>query len=193
MKKNKKLIAIISCMILLIGAVGATIAWLTDETDEVVNTFTTSDINITLTENTGENYKMVPGYDISKDPMTKVVAGSEECFLFVKLEKSSNFDNYLTYAIADGWTQLIADKDGNLITDLIYYRTVKTADMGSEYSILNGNKVTVKDTVTKEMMEALNEVGATKPTLSFKAYASQLHKNNDSDFTPAEAWANVPK
>ena len=55
--------------------------------------------------------------------------------------------------------------------------------------VLLDNKVTVKGTVTKEMMEAL---GNDIPTLSFTAYAHQLYENEKGDeFTPAEAWENI--
>ena len=72
--------------------------------------------DVTLTE-TEEEYKMVPGYTIHKDPKTTVVKGSEECYLFVKVEKSANFDSYMTYEMADGWTAL----EG---VEGVYYREV---------------------------------------------------------------------
>ena len=130
---------------------------------------------------------MVPGYEIKKDPKAWVVDGSEECYLFVKLEKSANFDTYLEYAVADGWTKL----DG--VTDTVYYRVVDgtTNQIGTAYSVLKNNQVTVLGTVTKEQMNALNAAGAVKPTLTITAYASQLYKNNTETFTAAEAWANV--
>ena len=40
-------------------------------------------------------------------------------------------------------------------------------------------------------MNALDAEGAVKPTLTITAYASQLHKNATTEFTAAEAWANV--
>ena len=188
--KKKGLAMVLALVLLAVCAVSGTLAWLTAKSDTVVNTFTTSDIKVELTE-TNETYKMVPGYDIHKDPKAKVLAGSEECFLFVKLEKSQNFDTYLEYAIADGWTQLTKDKDGNNITDLIYYRKVLTADIGTAYSVLKGDQVTVKGSVTKEQMNALDAEDVAKPTLTITAYASQLHKNATTEFTAAEAWANV--
>ena len=51
---------------------------------------------------------------------------------------------------------------------------------------MKDNKVTVLDSVTKEMM---NDTGFTAPTLTFTAYATQLYKNNTDKFTPANAWA----
>lgn len=181
--KKKGLALVLALTLLVVGIVAGTLAWLTAKSDTVTNTFTTSDIKVELTE-TNETYKMVPGYDIHKDPKAKVLAGSEECFLFVKLEKSQNFDSFLTYQMADGWT--LVPNETN-----VYYRKVQTADIGTEYSVLKDDKVTVKGEVTKEMMNALDNGTAAKPTLTVTAYASQLHKNATTEFTAAEAWANV--
>lgn len=186
--KKKGLAMVLALVLLAVCAVSGTLAWLTAKSDTVVNTFTTSDIKVELTE-TNETYKMVPGYDIHKDPKAKVLAGSEECFLFVKLEKSQNFDTYLEYAIADGWTKL----EGEGITDTIYYRVVDgtTNQIGTAYSVLKGDQVTVKGSVTKEQMNALDAEGVAKPTLTITAYASQLHKNATETFSASEAWNNI--
>ncbi len=182
---KKKGIALIAALVLLAVSITAgSLAWLTDTTDAVTNTFTTSNITVELTE-TEETYKMIPGYSIHKDPAAKVTAGSEECYLFVKLVKSDNFDNFMTYDVETGegnWTKL--DGEGE-----VYYRIVKTADMGNSYSVLKGNQVTVKDSVTKEQMNALTE--ATYPTLTVTAYACQLNSTNDTPFEVADAWAKV--
>ena len=62
--------------------------------------------------------------------------------------------------------------------------------MGTAYSILKDDKVTVQETVTKEMMTDLKTYGV-NPKLSFTAYAVQLYKNNTEKFTSAEAWAKI--
>lgn len=181
----KTFVAMLALVLVIGCAVGGTVAWLTAQTGPVVNTFTTSDIKVKLEETTGTEYKMIPGYTISKDPTATVLTGSEECYLFVKLEKSQNFDDYMTYEMADGWTKL----EG--VAGTVYYREVKTTDMDTPYSVLENNQVTVKGTVTKAQMNALDEAGAAKPTLTITAYASQLYKSAGVKFTAAEAWANV--
>lgn len=188
--KKKTMAMLISLVFILVCAVGGTLAWLTAQTDTVNNTFTGSDIGVELAESTGTSYQMVPGHTISKDPKVTIKAGSEDCYLFVKVEKSSNFDSFMTYEMDDIWTKL----EG---VDGVYYMIFDSKDAGNTnakgtaYSVLDDNKVTVKDTVTKTMMDGLNAEGATKPTLTFTAYASQLYKNNTEKFTPAEAWANA--
>ena len=179
---GRALLLVLALALVLGGVLGGTLAWLSARTAPVTNTFTASDIDITLEESDGLDLKMVPGCTVTKDPKVTVAAGSEACYLFVKLEKSANFDAFMNNTVADGWTAL----DG---VDGVYYRTVAAADMGTAYSVLKDDQVTVKDTVTKEMMNALTD--ATRPTLTVTAYAAQMMKNNTESFTAAEAWANV--
>lgn len=179
--KKKGLAMVLALVLLAVCAVSGTLAWLTAKSDTVTNTFTTSDIKVELTE-TNETYKMVPGYDIHKDPKAKVLAGSEECYLFVKLDKSTNFDTFLTYEMAEGWTLVPGETN-------VYFRKVLTADIGTAYSVLANDQVTVKGEVTKAMMDGLTT--ETLPKLTITAYASQLYKSAGVEFTAAEAWAKV--
>ena len=179
--KKKGLALVLALTLLVVGVVAGTLAWLTAKSDTVTNTFITSDIKVELKETNGPEYKMIPGYTISKDPTATVLAGSEECYLFVKLEKSTNFDDYMTYKMADGWEPVPSETN-------VYFRKVLTTDIGTPYSVLKDDKVTVNDTVTKEKMETAEK---DKPTLTVTAYASQLHKNDTEDFSPDAAWKNV--
>ena len=174
--KKKTLALVLALTLLVAGVVGGTLAWLTDRTAEVKNTFTVGDINIGLTETTTD-YKMVPGNTIANDPTVTVKANSEACWLFVQVTESENLKNFITYAIAEGWTEL---QDG------VYYREVPASNADQTFPVLAGNAVTVKDTVTKEMLTAKD---FTNPTLTFKAYAIQK-----DHFTTADAaWAEVSK
>lgn len=181
---KKKVLSIVAVVLVLCCAIGGTLAWLTAKSDVVTNTFAPSNIKIELKETTGTQYKMVPGYTIEKDPAAKVLAGSEECWLFVKIEKSANFDQYLTYAPATGWELVTGETN-------VYARKVTTAAIGTAYSVLQGDQVTVKDGVDETMMNSLT--AETYPTLTITAYASQLHSSNNTDFTAKQAWDNAPK
>ncbi len=181
--KKKATIAVVALALVLCFAIGGTLAWLVDKSDEVVNTFTYGDINIDLSETTGNKYKMIPGNDINKNPKVTVEANSEACWLFVKVEKSDNYDSYLeNYAMADEWKAL----DG---VDGVYYREVDaaTALAGEDYQVLAGDKVTVLDTVTKSMMVDIKDGKVAEPTLTFTAYAVQ----KDGFNTAALAWAEI--
>ena len=181
---KKKVLSIVAVVLVLCCAIGGTLAWLTAKSEVVTNTFAPSNIKIELKETTGTQYKMVPGYTIEKDPAAKVLAGSEECWLFVKIEKSANFDQYLTYAPATGWELVTGETN-------VYARKVTTAAIGTAYSVLQGDQVTVKDGVDETMMNSLT--AETYPTLTITAYASQLHSSNNTDFTAKQAWDNAPK
>lgn len=176
--KKKRILTICAAVVLVLGIVAGTVAWLQDQTDPVVNTFTIGNIDIDLEETTTD-YKMVPGSTIAKDPFVTVEGGSEECYLFVKVTESTDpvLDDYITYSIANGWTLLDNTTD-------VYYRVVSASETDQVFGVLTNDQVTVKNTVTKEMMDALEQSGK-NPTLTFKAYAVQ--KENVAD--AATAWA----
>lgn len=167
-------------LVLVIGiAAGGTIAWLVSKTDTVTNTFTYGDINITLEETTGNNYKIIPGVGISKDPKVTVKGGSEDCYLFVKVEKTGNFiEGKVTYEIADGWTELESG---------VYYRVVAAATADTAFNVLDGDKIIVSEELTKAEINDLSEADA-QPTLAFTAYAVQ--KDGIADVNTA--WGKVP-
>lgn len=174
--KKKTLALVLALTLLVAGVVGGTLAWLTDRTAEVKNTFTVGDINIDLTETTAD-YKMVPGNTIAKDPTVTVKANSEACWLFVQVTESENLDTFITYAIAEGWTKL---QDG------VYYREVPASAADQTFPVLAGNAVTVKSDVTKTMLETAK---TDAPTLTFKAYAIQKAHFADAN----AAWAEASK
>ena len=172
-------------------SIGGTIAWLTDSTGPVTNTFTVGDINIDLVE-TGmddkraQTFNIVPGVDISKDPVVKVQKDSEKCYLFVKVEES-NWPNAVnedgtkkvSYSIDDSaWTALGEGYTG------VYYCVVESKNVDQSFAVLKDNTVKVDSSLTKS--EA-NEI-TTNPTLVFTAYACQFEKFEDS---PTGAWEAV--
>ena len=184
---KKRTIALLMAVVMLFGAtVGGTIAWLTAKTDPVVNTFTPSDIAITLTEtpNDGDSWKaqLIPGKEYAKDPVVAVdrTKTNVDVYLFVKIEEANNPATYLEYEyVTSGWTELTAGSK-------IYWREVKATDTDISWNLLKDNKVTVRTSVTKGMLTA-NDFK--NPTISFKAYAIQT-----LGFANAEAaWTEVSK
>lgn len=196
--KKKTIALVLACVLCVAIGIGGTLAWLTANSTPVVNTFTTSDINITLDETSGDTYKMIPGYDIAKDPKVTVKAGSEACYVFVKLKKSNNYDSFLEEPVVrTPWKQL---KNGEVVVEGVYYIDALTTAVSSDtsYYVLAGGTatgfengmVTVKgEGVTKKMMNDLTP--ATYPTLTVTAYASQMYKNNTETFSAYEAWQNA--
>lgn len=218
---KKKIALLMACVMAFGVAVGGTLAWLTDNTAPVVNTFTDSDINITLEEsvdtdkNRAESFQMIPGHTIVKNPKVKVETGSEDCWLFVKITESTDpdLDAYISYAIADqydatknpcGW-QIVQTENAN--GETIIGRKVYKDDTTKEFGVIGymdgttfvADKVLVKDTVNKDMMDAIDGTDETNPTLKFQAAAVQLFKQNsngdkantEDEFTAEVALAKV--
>ncbi len=177
-------LVLVLALTLIVGvAGGATFAWLTATSDTVTNTFTYGDINITLAESTGSDYKIIPGVDIEKDPLVTVEAGSEACWLFVKVEEEGTFvANKVTYSIADGWTK----GDGTKIPANVYYRAVDAVKNDTDFAVLKDNKIYVSDTLTKIDISGIPTT--TPPKLSITAYAIQ----KDGMANAEKAWAAIP-
>lgn len=180
---KKKIALLMACVMAFGIAVGGTLAWLTDETDSVVNTFTATDIEITLAETEDNwNKKMIPGATYTKDPIVAVTDETTvDCYLFVKFEETENASTYLTYTSNltedNGWKKVAGEDD-------VWYRIVKTTDATKSWHLLAEDEVTVNgETVTKDNMSA---AAATK--LTYTAYAAQLMEDNDTPFTPDAAW-----
>lgn len=179
---KKKTLALLLAIVLVVGcAVGGTVAYLTQTTDSIVNTFTVGNIGITLTESNNLNLKLVPGQPITKNPKVTVAAGSEACWLFVKVEPSGNLLDYITYNIAGGWTQGNGDPGG--IPSNVYYREISPSSDNQQFSVLADDIVTVKN-VTKD---DLDDFIPAEDTLTFTAYAVQRAGFG----TAALAWVEV--
>lgn len=118
--KNKKAAVMLACALAVGCAIGGSLAWLTDQTGNVTNTFSVGDINIDLKEHdyvpesktldtekkpVTENvdYVFVPGDTLPKDPFVTVGANSEDCYLFVKVSGINNTHKDLSGRIID-WT-----------------------------------------------------------------------------------------
>ena len=179
--KVKGLLLSLATVLMVFGLIGSSIAWLMTSTDPIVNVFTYGDIQIKLEETTGDRYKMTPGATLEKDPKITVLADSEDCWLFVKIDESAveKLGDYIDYSIADGWTAL------NGVPG-VYYREVDSSDQDVSFGVLADDQVTVKGSVTKEMLEKLNT--ANYPTLTFTGYAVQRDAAIEEIDTAAEAW-----
>ena len=191
----KAMIVAQSVLLCLVLAVGGTVAWLTDMTEPVKNTFTVGDINITLTESENLDLKMVPGKEISKDPCVTIKGNSEPCYVFVKVEASENYKDFIAgYSVDDvAWIELTSAATDDGLTKVYYlefgtnptdqfFPVLKDADTENDIANPNGS-VKVLDTVTKAALNALT--ADTYPPLTFTAYAVQ----KDNVATAAAAWA----
>lgn len=205
--KKKTLTILIAVVLVVVCAIGGTLAWLTDKSGPVTNTFVVGDINIILDEvkvntdgqflkgetvvtnkadadriTSGSNsYKIIPGTTYVKDPKVTVKAGSEACWLFVKVERSTNFDSFMSCQIRNDWTKLT---DGVTEEEVYYKELNQNTTVDTDYPILVNDEVTVLNTVTKAMLTA-NDFS--NPSIAFTAYAVQ----KDNITTVGAAWTQA--
>lgn len=181
-------IILFAVVLLTVYAVGGTLAWLSARTDPIQNTFSAANINITLTETPNADSadddtvndiwvgKMVPGTSIDKDPEVSVLANSEACWLFVKVNEAGGvvtvgsttygFSDFVSYSMASGWEPVPG-------TSGVFYREIgaDAAKAGVSYPVIAGDSVSIPGTVTKAMLD--KAVGNAAPSLTFTAYAVQ--------------------
>ena len=173
-KKNKLILVMALCAVLVTA--GTTVAFLSSVAGPVENIFTIGDIELSLSETTGESYRLIPGSVIDKDPVVTVSSGSEDCWLFIKVTKTQGFDDYIVCEVDSDWTHL-GGYDG------VYYRSVMKSVTDDRFRILKDDVITVKDTLTEEKMTAI----AVTPKITFKAYAIQSHGID----SPNDAWHQI--
>lgn len=201
MKKAKKIVALLLCAVLLIGAsVAGTLAFLTSKAT-VTNSFTVGKVVLgedgkagldeakvdeygvavtpaaRVTENT---YKLIPGHTYIKDPTIHVGANSEACYLFVKVENGIANIEAATATGDDPYTKIAEQVVANgwtLLNDEtnIYYKeATKTGETGADYVVF-GNFRLAKNA------EVSNYASA---KIIVTAYAIQK-----DGLSVAEAWA----
>jgi len=190
-------LVLVCCM-----AVGGTLAWLMDETDEVVNTFTSAELfadpttdftlwehevadedkdgQYTLTDvetDEGIEYTILPGVNIPKDPTVDVVNLKSNAYLFIKVV--STLETGLSYALDDCW-EAVDGYSG------IY---VYTVDDSAVIDVQGATKTFEANILAdKQIVVATDYVANTPGSLSFTAYMVQATGNGAN---AAEAWANT--
>lgn len=176
---KKTLITILVTVLVCFGVFGTTLAYLMDKTATITNTFTYGNVDIELAETTGPTYKMLPGHVYTKDPTVTVKANSEDCWVFIKVEKSANFNTFMTCAIDSTWGTAI-ETNG---TTSVYAQKVTGVTADRDLAVLAGNKVTINNVTQTE----LNGAKGNEPTLKVTAYAVQADGFDEA----ADAWAKA--
>ena len=187
---------IMLALVVIGNSVSGTVAWLVSKPESTVSTFTLGDINITLAESDfgSQPIKIIPGVDIKKDPKVTVMANSEACWLFVKVEERNwpdfeeeNGTRKVSYSVNNGWN-VLTNNPG------VYFREVSAEDAqkGIDYTVLAGNEscpsgvIKVSQELTKEEINSIRS-SEKQPSLTFTAYAVQRAGID----TAAAAWATV--
>lgn len=193
-KTRKALMLVLSAIALVAISVGATVAYLTS-TDTVTNTFTVGNVKITLDEaDVDENgnleykedgttpkervkantYKLMPGHTYTKDPTVHVATGSEDCWLFVKVENGisaiEGTTKIATQMAAKGWTLV------NGQTNVYAYNT--TVSAGANVVVFESFTISGDADVTSKTANYANA------EIEITAYAVQ----KDGFDTAVAAW-----
>ena len=195
MKKFVKVLLVMVCSVLLIVAsIAGTLAYLTS-TKAVANTFTAGKVAITLDDiatnqygktidqegnQTGiasetyrldasqgkkNTYKLVPGLEYTKDSQIHVAAGSEPCYLFVKIDpRFVAIDSTIVATLSTNkWLPLTN------VDNVYYYELVVDAsNSDTPVDVLVLDTFTVDTTATSQSLAEFNET-----TASIIAYAVQ--------------------
>lgn len=174
---TKALFMILALVLVSSISVGATLAWLVDDTTVVTNTFSVGDINIDLAETTGTAYKIVPGGEDKKDPTLTVQATSEKCYVYVAVTNNIVLDNK-TVATTDmkeaDWT-LVGQSGNKKVYRYVGEKStdgvVDAASTAVEIPVFT--KVSYDDDITKGDIDDLNG-----NTIVIQGYAHQSENTN---------------
>ena len=191
-KKILKVLALVACAVLLVvGSIAGTLAYMTSITGTVTNTFTVGNVAITLDETkvtvygvedgntrvTENTYKLIPGHNYVKDPTIHVAEGSEDCWIFVKVENGiAGIEGGTTIAAqmtANGWT--LVDGQTNV------YAYHETASAKEDVVVFEEFTIVGNPADNWETTYAGKQITVT-------AYAVQADGFN----TAAAAWAAAP-
>ena len=213
MKKAKKILALLMCAVLLVGAsIAGTVAYLTSQ-DEVTNTFTVGNVKITLDETDVDDstkdaardqanaYKLLPGQTYTKDPIIHVDADSEACYLFVKVENGIKAieaagDTVASQMLDKGWKLV----HGDLLANEYLY--VYAGTESEKTAVAGGANIAVFDKVVIDGEKVVNVAeGEAVPagkvniadyqgkTVKVTAYAVQ--KDGFEDMAPSAIWTTA--
>lgn len=180
-----KMMFMILAVVLIVGiSVGGTLAWLTATTGPVTNTFTVGDINITLTETTPTNYKIVPGGEDNKDPTITVLKNSENCYVYVTVDNTVVLNGTVVATPNIDTTNWIEVQTTGTKT-LYRYKDVVPASTTNDQPLPVFTKVVYSDTITKGNINTLANTTIVINGFAHQSDNTTLSVANDA----AIAWA----
>ena len=207
MKKTAKvLLAVLCALLLVVGSVMGTLAWLTAQED-VLNTFTVGEVYIKLDEaivneagvatggrtEDGNAYHLYPDHEYVKDPTVTLLNGTDDCY--VRMIVTASLENALTDplmatqldGIFVGYDQTKWDRvektvsaDGKTITYEYWYYAVVNAENGDNALEPLFTSIAVPETYDNAEMQLLEG-------LKINVRADAIQK--DGFATAEEAWA----
>lgn len=154
--KRKALLLSLCAVLLVVASVMGTMAYLTAQ-DSVTNTFTVGKVGLTLDEAKvdtdgkktdaprvkANSYTLLPGKDYDKDPIVHVTAGSEDSWIFVKVEnglaayeagQSTSYDQITKQITDNGWVA-VPNTTG------VYYKEYSKTTPVAEHPVFENFKI----------------------------------------------------
>ena len=199
MKSGKKALLLALCAVLLVAAtVMGTMAYLTS-TDTVTNTFTIGNVAITLDEAKvdvngtavtpaervkANTYKLMPGHEYIKDPTVHVTAGSEDSWIFVKVE--NGIANFEAATVEGGYTKIadqIVANDWTALENVpgVYYKKYTNDTDAVDLDVFKNFKIADN----ANTMTGWSSISADTTKVTVNAYAIQA----DGFANVEAAWA----
>jgi predicted ribosomally synthesized peptide with SipW-like signal peptide len=213
MKKKSLLTMIIALGLIAVIGAGATLAYLTSNTQTLNNTFTVgAGIKITLDEEDitktdgsrtveGNKYEdLQPGDVMTKDPTVTVAANSTESYVFMRVEgidalealKTEGKQDFTVGDINAAWIKVANIKDGDVKDGI--YQYVGTQYQGSKEHTVAKNENASKLPALFEKVTynktASGIVEGTLPSIVIKACAVQSANTTEAEALAATVWGN---
>lgn len=118
MKKKSIVSIVVAVCLAAVAVVGATLAYFTDTTQEVVNTFTVGNVDIDLTEpnwNPDNGKNLYPGAEVPKNPMI-TNTGEGDGYIVMKVAGMDTMAAQGFLAVYDAANWDLVDADGNKLS-----------------------------------------------------------------------------
>ena len=212
MKRSKPLVLALCAVLLVVGTILGTVAYLQD-TASVVNTFTVGNVHLKLDEavvdekgeptggrtETGNAYHLIPGETYTKDPTVTVLKGSEESYvrMMLTLNCASELDAIfapngavLTEIFkgydATKWTYVDVTRgnDNTITYEFRYFETVEAEDNADLVLDALFDTVTVPNAMTGDQLATIADL-----KITVEAHAIQATGFANAD----DAWTAFSK
>lgn len=155
--KMKKIVSAIAALSLVAAlAVGGTLAWLQDTSDTITNTFVwnaDNNIDLELTETTGDRYTIIPGATQPKDP-TLALTTETSSYVYVVIDNQLG-TNVTMNGLADNWTKIEGARTPTGVTGDVYYWTTGATTTNNDMSVFD--TITYSNALDAASGAALND------------------------------------
>ena len=205
MEKKRNALLVVLGVILAVGIIGGTVAWLT-RTSSLTNTFTVGSFETPVTDPTDSSksidiegnlyepswdedaeHKLLPGNEYAKDPYVGIGAGSEDGVVYVYVK--NNFSNKIYFEINNGWSAVsgyatAGSKAGTYTSGLFKYDTVLTAKSNGDTWTTTPlfSKVEVADTANSTDFNT----GSNDKTITVSSFLHQAKDDEGEDIDATE-------